>query len=58
MINSIGSTENELNQVYIRMLDYERLGVARQTVQALDKLGKKGCFSAKLYFFHREGDAI
>jgi hypothetical protein len=42
LITSIGSSENELQAVFIKMHDWERLVIARKTIDNLTELGKKG----------------
>ena len=45
LITSFGATENELQAVFIRMHDWERLLLARRTIAQMELLGKKGTFS-------------
>jgi len=42
LITSYGASENELQAVFIKMHDWERLKLTRQTLLALEALGKKG----------------
>ena len=42
LIKSIGSTENELSDVMISMLDHEKLVICRDTVKRASKLGFSG----------------
>ena len=48
LITSYGATENELQAVFIRMHDWERLLLARRTISQLELLGKRGTFSVFL----------
>ena len=40
----MGSVENELSTIYIKMLEWERLTVVRRTFQDVTNIGIKGLF--------------
>ena len=42
MITGYGATENELQAVFIKMHDWQRLKLTRQTLHNLELLSKKG----------------
>ena len=44
LITSYGATENEMQAVFIKMHDWERLKLVRRTLDALETIGKKGIF--------------
>lgn len=45
LITSFGATENELQAIFIKMHDWERLLLARRTLAQMELLGKKGTYS-------------
>jgi hypothetical protein len=42
LITSYGATENELQAIFIKMHDWERLKLVRRTIEQLEILGKRG----------------
>ena len=44
LITSYGATENELQAIFIKMHDWERLKLVRRTIEQLEILGKRGTF--------------
>ena len=50
LITSFEATENELQAVFIKMHDWERLLLARRTLLQLELLGKRGILSLTYFF--------
>jgi hypothetical protein len=48
---SYGATENELQAIFIKMVDCDRLKLARSTLNALELLGKRGTVFNLSYLF-------
>jgi len=51
LIMSFGATENELQAVFIKMLDWQRLTLARRQIAHMELLGKKGTLEFCSYCF-------